>query len=686
MAQAKRDVRPDRIDLRDRIYEPPLVSLPAEYPCAADIEDFLPAYRRAGLILDQGTEGACTGFGLAATVNYLLWRRGLDADEDAVRVSPRMFYQLARVYDEWPGEDYEGSSCRGAMKGWHRHGVCAETLWPYWIERGGRVVAEYVQPREGWVADAARRPLGAYYRINKDSVADMQAAINEVGAIYVSAQVHSGWNLASSTTLPRIKYPRKNNGGHAFAIVGYNEEGFIVQNSWSESWGFHGFAVMTYRDWARNGMDAWVAVLGAPVALDQTIAAHSSHSLREVANEQASFFWRGDANEERESLASGPTLPWDTATAYQHTIVLGNDGRALNRLIENQHAADSVKAVAHDNPAAWLSNKASKKLVIYAHGGLNDEDASIARIRVLAPYFKANGAYPLFVTWKTGMLESLHGMLEDTLKSGFGSARAQWSIDETLEAMKQKLADAKNRTIELAAEKLLVKGIWAQMKQNAGASVLHKAGGALLVDELAKLRAAMPDLEVHLVGHSAGSIIHGHLITACGEAGLPVTSCTLFAPACTLEFALQHYVSATDNGVLPKASITIENLNDERELADSVGPYGKSLLYLVSRALEVVHKKPLLGMEVAWRNFKGGMSFEHGVSTELTRWRKFANKDLTVVWHDSKRVADSTQSTIPIAHGSFDNDIEVIGRTIARITGVKNASKLKHPVVDLRFF
>ena len=38
---------------------------------------------------------------------------------------------MARRYDEWPGEDYTGSSARGAMKGWHKHGVCAEAEWRY---------------------------------------------------------------------------------------------------------------------------------------------------------------------------------------------------------------------------------------------------------------------------------------------------------------------------------------------------------------------------------------------------------------------------------------------------------------------------------------------------------------------------------------------------------------------------
>ena len=129
------DARPDNADFRDLLYQPPLVNVPSERP----INTWL---RRDVPVLDQGREGACTGFGLAATINYLLWRKAYFEGGSAVRVSPRMLYQLARIYDEWPGEDYDGSSCRGAMKGWHRHGVCSEALWPYWVVRDGKVVAE----------------------------------------------------------------------------------------------------------------------------------------------------------------------------------------------------------------------------------------------------------------------------------------------------------------------------------------------------------------------------------------------------------------------------------------------------------------------------------------------------------------------------------------------------------------
>ena len=116
------DARRDTLDFRDRMFEPTLIEVPVERPLREYIDWQVP-------VLDQGTEGACTGFGLATVVHYLLRKRRVVPDVEAV--SPRMLYDMARRYDEWPGEKYEGSSARGAMKGWHKHGVCSEKHWLY---------------------------------------------------------------------------------------------------------------------------------------------------------------------------------------------------------------------------------------------------------------------------------------------------------------------------------------------------------------------------------------------------------------------------------------------------------------------------------------------------------------------------------------------------------------------------
>src|SRR6188768_3089789 len=278
------DARPDRLDLRDREYTPNVVSLPQQWPDDDDIRRLLPRYCKSGLVLDQGEEGACTGFGLACVVNYLHWRVALGAPKARVRqqpVSPRMLYHLARFYDEWPGEDYDGSSCRGALKGWHRHGVCDDRLWPY-RNKAGEVV--FIEPLDGWDANATQCPIGVYYRIDKASVVDMQAAIREVGAIYVSGNVHAGWFPKTWTKrngIACIDPPPDgaNTGGHAFALVGYNRYGFIVQNSWGPAWGTKGFAILPYEDWITRGTDAWAVVLGAPIEKAESPHYHESEAL-----------------------------------------------------------------------------------------------------------------------------------------------------------------------------------------------------------------------------------------------------------------------------------------------------------------------------------------------------------------------------------------------------------------------
>ena len=74
-------------DIRDWPYQPALVRLRSSLD---------PPENRQ--ILDQGTEGACTGFGLAGVINLLNQNR-----DNPVQVSPRMLYEMAKKYDEWEG-------------------------------------------------------------------------------------------------------------------------------------------------------------------------------------------------------------------------------------------------------------------------------------------------------------------------------------------------------------------------------------------------------------------------------------------------------------------------------------------------------------------------------------------------------------------------------------------------------
>ena len=663
------DARPDRIDLRDWPYQPKLISLPPRFPDSESIEKHLLAYAEA-LVLDQGREGACTGFGLAAAVNYLQWKNNRYLLKGLKSVSPRMLYHMARLYDEWPGEDYEGSSCRGAMKGWNRHGVCSEDLWPYRNSAGD---PEFIEPRPEWAQEAARLPLGAYYRIEKASITDLQSAIVEVGAIYCSANVHEGWFIGKTTKPQLIPWQkRKQVGGHAFAIVGYTEDGFIVQNSWGpEEWGYHGFAVLSYQDWVLNGTDAWVAVLGAPMRVEapETISPGAS-----MDRSSSLCGWAGLATSPGRGFAyANPDVqPLPENEAYLYTLVLGNNGMPINRLLTSENAAKAVERICRTNPAAWLGHEPSDKpckLALYVHGGLNSEEDSVRRIRMMSPYFRANKIYPLFLTWKSGFLESICDILDDSTRDIFRSLPSMRD-ESVMDKVREALDEARDRTIEVACENLLVKPIWSEMKQNADAAAFPDAGLAMLAGHLVALKEQFPNLEIHLAGHSAGAIVLGHLLPLLGKS-VTVSTLSLFAPACTVEFADATYGAAIKTGKLRPEAVHVDIMSDERECADTVGLYGKSLLYLVSRALEVRHKTPLLGMEWSWKSNYPEGQWNTGAPTQqaLQAWAESA-KGMTLQVHDKRREYVSTGAgKIRLAHGSFDNDVKVVSNMLQRIRG-----------------
>ena len=687
------DARPDRLDLRDFPYRPPLRNLPPEYPDAATLKRAFPKYASDKMVLDQGQEGACTGFGMAAVVNYLRWSRiklikGGARKAPPPKVSPRMLYHLARFYDEWPGEDYDGSSCRGALKGWHRHGVCEDVLWPYRNKTGDVV---FIEPSDGWDSNATQCPIGVYYRVDKSSVVDMQAAICEVGAIYCSGNVHNGWFASpfpQRAGIACIEAPKggENSGGHAFALVGYNRHGFIVQNSWGPKWGTKGFAILPYEDWVERGTDAWAVVLGAPIARAESPHYHETQTL--AARASAGTAPMGVSGRTLPSV-SAAVAPWDRDNAYRHTVVMGNNGTLINRSIARQ-AISAFEHVVVEAPVEWCGSGPSR-ILLYAHGGLNAEEESVKRIQVMAPYFQANGIYPIFLTWRTGVLESLTGIFEDIQKGvePSGAFRDVWRV------VKDTFGEARDRAVEVACQTAGVKAIWSQMKQNAYAAhaIRQPIAGTdgkvaqkdptlvLLADALGRLQKRLPRVEVHLVGHSAGSILFGHLLDALRERSLSVDSCTLYAPACTVQFALDHYEPAVAQGVLRKQDLHVELLSDERELGDTVGPYGKSLLYLVSRALENQHKTPILGMANAWDPAKRSTwSDDPAIQRGLKTWQTF--------WGSVRAPREVTEAQISngvarvaSSHGGFDNDVDVITRTIERIAG----RPLKHKVEQLVF-
>jgi pimeloyl-ACP methyl ester carboxylesterase len=588
----KFDALPDVPDYRDRWYKPTLAPLKPTLAPPSEAH-----------VLDQGMEGACTGFGLAAVVNLLHQRQ----EERGVQVSPRMLYEMARRHDEWPGKNYEGSSCRGAIKGWYQMGVCSEKLWPYDSKDGDLTIER--------AKDARAHTIGAYYRIRKNIV-DMHAALNEVGAVYASADVHSGW---TSPKKGRIPYPpKKKEGGHAFAIVGYNGDGFFVQNSWGPDWGMHGIALWTYEDWIDNVNDAWVVQLA--LSTPQLYSRRNASAVASMGQELAS-----SSRKPRRDEIAGHFVHIDDGHFQE-------SGKYWSNL-------EDVKQTA----ALVAKSDKYQHLLIYAHGGLNSVTDSATRIAAMRDTFKANGIYPLHFMYDTGLLEELKDVILG--KRADAEERAGGITDWT------------DRLIERATRRP-GRALWREMKLDAKRAFAERnsPGTQTLATFLAAFAKpnAVPK-KIHLVGHSTGGILHAHLIEALAtqKTKLRLASVSLLAPAATVELFRNAYLPSLGSGSFGVDAMHVYNLTDEVEKDDNVGTvYRKSLLYLVSRAFEekVDPAESILGMQL--------------YSKDLEKLRP--NR---LSFHYSDGRTTRRDRTVSMSHGGFDNDPATMNDVLKTVLG-----------------
>jgi hypothetical protein len=589
-------------------------------------ERALDEYREVGVpILDQGAEGACTGFGLSTVVHYLLRTR--DYIRDDREVSPRMLYNMARRYDEWPGERYSGSSARGAMKGWHKHGVCSRAHWVYDRALEAQDRRRFAERYE----DALRRPLGAYFRVNHRDLIAMHAAISEVGILYATAQVHEGWeNVGSDGVIPWDPDARIV-GGHAFAIVAYDQEGFWIQNSWGDDWGKDGFAHLAYDDWLANGSDIWIARLGAPVVLRAPESVSRSVGV-----------------------ASQGSRSYVFCDLRPHIVSVGNNG-ALRTDGTYGTSEEDVKEIFGQISERIGANHSSpiRHLLLYAHGGLTAEDSAIQKVADLRPPLLEAGVHPLCFIWRTDIWTTIRNILQDAI----ARRRPEGFLDNAKDFMLERLDDG----LEPIARAVGGRRVWAEMQQNAVLASQRNGGLLVVLNEIKKLLARHEGLGVHMVGHSAGSILLGGLAGANQSAARPVVfdTCTMWAPACTIDFYREQYLPAIQDGSI--RHFAMFTLTDRAEQDDHCANiYHKSLLYLVSNAFEKELRKP-------W--------FRNGGGEPLLGMEKFVNKlperDRPKEWVLSPNAVPEGQpgSARSTTHGGFDDDSATLKATLARILG-----------------
>jgi hypothetical protein len=577
-------------------------------------------------VLHQGNTSACTGFALASIIFHLQHKARREKVEGAV--SPFMLYSMARRYDEFPGDPSKdtGSSLRGAMKGWYKYGACAKKLWEKPV-----MPPPAENPEEDWWQDAVKRPVGAYYRVDSRSVSDMQVALNEIGVLYSSAVVHSGWMEGIRAHQdPKVDFwviPQRKvtpaDGAHAFAIVGYNRDGFIVHNSWGEEWGTGGRGVVTYQDWVENAMDCWVAQLGVTTHLHMEIA--SSTMLR--------------VSHGKVQLATDETLRNREIGPY--IIDMENNGKLSNTGDFRTQESD-VTWLLNDQlgkaRAAWgIQDSQPVDVAIYAHGGLTSEDDAAKTAAKWIPAMYDKQIFPIFLMWETDLWTTLKDIWADI------QSRQPRTTGGPLDTLKSWWNERLEKLLTVPGSK-----VWGEMKQNADAISSAPDCGGIKLYNASKASPYFKDqskVRLHLVGHSAGAILHSYIV---GRLNWKFETVNFMAPAVRTDLFKANVVPAIKSGKVKQYNHF--ELTDEMELKDPtckpILGYSRSLLYLVSQSFEKGEVTPILGME------------------------KFFSSEIASLGLGNINVFKSPgQAAKSTTHGGFDDDDVTMNKIISLMKG-----------------
>lgn len=197
--------RREKFDVRDENYQ--IGDVPAELRKAAEGKPRRYRYWNEGKTrVNQGSVPACVG---AAWVHYLI--------NGPVKQDPKLIpnfidvYRMAQDVDEWPGNNYAGTSVRAGAKVFQQLGFIQNYFWGWSVEQAADAILNI-----GPVVAGTIWTRGMSYP-------------DKEGIIRVTGQI---------------------DGGHAYLVNGVNLDKamFRMEQSWFPSWGATGNAFIPFEE------------------------------------------------------------------------------------------------------------------------------------------------------------------------------------------------------------------------------------------------------------------------------------------------------------------------------------------------------------------------------------------------------------------------------------------------------
>jgi C1A family cysteine protease len=243
----------DKPDHRDffRIAAPRTVTLPVSVDLRNVVK--LP-------ILDQGQLGSCTANAIASAHLFNQMKQPGGHDELGSRLA---LYYGERALEGTISED-AGAQIRDGIKVLAKEGIPPERVWPYDVDNFT------MAPPAEVVAEAIKHKAIRYSRIpgekvDQVSTLGIKEALADGEVVVIGIEVYDSFEAETTIQTGLVPVPDMTKeqclGGHAIILVGYDDTKgtFILQNSWGDQVGDHGFFYLPYA-FVDAGLasDAWI--------------------------------------------------------------------------------------------------------------------------------------------------------------------------------------------------------------------------------------------------------------------------------------------------------------------------------------------------------------------------------------------------------------------------------------------
>lgn len=295
------------VDNRDYKYEAlnPLTAIPETLDMRSEL---LP-------VRNQGSDGACVAF-TAACIKEIQELRDIGFDK---YMSPQF------IYNNRENKTTEGMYPRDLMRILTNIGSVTEEMMPY--QQATKITNEMLQY-------AANHKIKGYASIT--SIDGLKSALVNNGPALLGIPVYNyGQHMWKRVNNESLK------GGHAVAVVGWTNEGFILRNSWGASWNGDGYTIFPFSHWGLH-WEAWTTVDAESIENFVVVIEPEPLSPTELRRIRAEQLRRAAAEERRKRIERIKQLIESIKNRTNSTTVTNTSRRRSRRRVVRRSNRRSV--------------------------------------------------------------------------------------------------------------------------------------------------------------------------------------------------------------------------------------------------------------------------------------------------------------------------------------------------------